>query len=168
MGWRTVLVVAGAAVCCAACQPAAAVPEPVRTTTASVVTLMPETTRTRAAADGVAWTDVCGPVPLLSAALRDGDAVVDLTACGAGGAPLAWRDGERAEATAALQVPGLPTESFAGVTCAGPMQSGVTFVALLATGRIIRVEVPVAGGSCPVAAPEMGTVIARLEERDPG
>jgi hypothetical protein len=114
-----------------------------------------------------AWTDVCGPVPLPSAALTDGDAVVDLTACGAGGAPLAWRGGERAEATAALRVHGLPTESFAGVTCAGPMQSGIMFVALLATGRIIRVEVPVVGGSCPVAAPDIGTVIARLEERDP-
>ncbi len=162
-----------------ACQPAAAVPEPTRTTTATVATITPAAPTATAApttpaapsavtAPTVDRADACGPVELPSRPLTDADVVVDLVACGAAGAPVPWREGERAEAEAALRIPGLPAESFAGITCAGPMVPDLTFVALLGTGQVILVETPAVSGPCPVLAPAVAELVDRLAERDRG
>jgi hypothetical protein len=183
MGWRVVVAVMGAAVCCVACRPASAVTEPVRTTTATVAALVSTgsaATRdgttapaTPAAPDGfpapaVAWADVCGPVDLPSRPLTDADVVVDLVACGATDTPVPWQDAERAEAEAALRIPGLPAASFAGITCAGPRAPEVYFAALIGTGQIIGIDTPAVSGPCPVVAPAVAALVDRLTERDRG
>ncbi len=163
---RTMLTVVpvalGLGLCCVACKPVATASEPTRTTSAAVTTVSPPDDTTVTSEPPVTW---CGVDTVTTRPLTSADVVVDLLACGPGDRVIAWLPGEREEAEAALRTPGVPSESFVGITCAGPQLPDLSFVARLGDGTAIGTEVPVAYGPCPVPVPAAGELIDRLVSR---